>query len=143
MHDIHQWPALWNAPPLWLDDYQPTHPTPEHEFEAVPFRVYLESDDLPTFQQGQIVSYRGRNRAEQRYMVEHCQLMHNGIAYLKVVCRNQDQKVFPPYHPEFPAFMLLIPIAFCSVDYPRCLQEYEDQLNDSTKQDRVYSAGCC
>ena len=143
MYDVLQWPTLWNKTPLRLDDYEPTKPIQEKEFEAIPFRVCLRNNDLPAVHRGQVVSYGERNNAERRYIVEHCQLIQNGVAYLKVLCRDKHQKVFPPYHPNFPAFMLLIPASSCFVGYPENLREYENNLNSSTEQDRTYAGGCC
>ena len=143
-YDVLQWPTLWNKPPLRLDDYEPTNPIQEPEFEAVPFRICLQNNNLPEFYRGQVVSYGEGNNTEQRYMVEYCQLIQNGVAYLKILCRDEHQKVFPPYHPDFPAFMLLIPASSCFVSYPESLQEYENNLNSSTKlQDGWYAGGCC
>ena len=144
MHEAHHWQTIWNKPPLWLDDYEPTKPVQEQEFEAIPFRVSLLSNNLPTFHLGQVVSYRRRSSSESepRYMVESCQLIQNGVAYLRILCRDIHQNVFPPYHPDLPAFMLLIPASFCLVDYPEILQDYEDRLN-TRLQDGVFAGGCC
>ena len=143
-YSVLQWPTLWNKPPLRLDDYEPTSPIWELEFEAIPFRICVQNNNLPGVYRGQVVNYGESNSNEQRYMVEYCQLVQNEVAYLKIVCRDKHQNVFPPYHPDFPAFMLLIPASSSFVSYPENLQEYESNLNSSTElQGKCYAGGCC
>jgi hypothetical protein len=83
----------------------------EGEFDGIPIRLKLDplrSTDLEPFQRGTVISYKESNDAG-KYMVECCQLVREGVAYLKVVYRTSSQAVFPAYDEKRPAFILSIP----------------------------------
>ena len=116
--------ALWNCPTVNITNRLiPRDPSvapysdfpsmvhTEGEFDGIPIRLKLDplcSTDLEPFQRGTVVSYKESNDAG-KYMVECCQLVREGVAYLKVVYRTSSQAVFPAYDEKRPAFILSVP----------------------------------
>ena len=103
------WDIIWERPVIDLDPYLmtmeydncpnslPTVFHPEWEFAGYSYHVELDASCLQSkifFRRGTAVDVRGINRSDGWYLVEYCQLIHDGIAYLPVHFREYHNKVF-------------------------------------------------
>jgi hypothetical protein len=128
------WEEIWTRPTLVLDLYvkprevnlSHTHhlPTstyfqPETEFIGIKYRVTIEADRCHRSQalevrKGDTVDVCGTNRSHGRYIVEACQLIRNGHAYLAVHFHTfQEQGFTDTRDPCHPSFILEVPQSFC------------------------------
>ncbi len=80
--------------PLPITTYQPERWYPDAgEFDNIPICLKLnplKSTNLEPFQCGTVVSYKESNSELGKYMIECCQLVHENVAYLKVVYRTSS-----------------------------------------------------
>ena len=125
------WEKIWTKPVLVLDLYvksikadqlgaqSPFHTYfhPETEFMGIKYRVTIEASRCHhplTIRRGDTVDINGTNRFQSRYIVESCQLIRNGYAYLAVHFRAFHQQKFTDTRdPKHPSFILAVPETFC------------------------------
>jgi len=126
---VDEFISLWKSQPIditpHLIPYQQCEPLnivqPEAEFAGIPWRLVIDPTHthlLPEFRRGSIINIMGSNHEQGKYMVECCQLKRDGIAYLKVVFREGDQRVCPVWDPFRPAFILAVPIEHNHAPFP-------------------------
>ena len=130
---LKRWEKMWNEPTLILDLYvSSNNPTtsdqkspatsttyfyPEEEFMGIPYRVKFDQSrcDKPVhIKTGNAVDILRTNTFYGRYIVDSCQLIRNGQAYLAIHFRNYDRQGFTStIDPRHPSFILEIPQSFC------------------------------
>ena len=131
--DDQFWSAQLKKPNIHLIDLHATSPCPEHVFEGVPFRIQIAQQHyLPTFIRGTIITIPLlHGQTNFYYVVEWCQLIEKGLAYLRVNCRDTEQNVMSSYDPILPPFILVIPLECCDVEFPANLSHYALVHTDS------------
>ena len=103
---------FWNCPAIGITDcliprelsvaLQSDFPFTVHiegEFDGIPICLKLDplhSTDLEPFWHGTVIRYKESNDVG-KYMVECCQLVCEGVAYLKVVYHTSSKAIFPAY----------------------------------------------
>lgn len=123
------WDIIWERPAIDLDPYlitmeydnRPTSlPTvfhPEREFAGYSYRVELDASRLEKkifFRRGTAVDIREINEPDGRYLVEYCQLIRDGIAYLPVHFREYHNQGFSTANdPRHHSFILAVPAFLC------------------------------
>ena len=123
------WDKIWERTAINLDPYlittdynnrQGSLPTifhPEYEFAGYTYRVKLDATRLQTkifFRHGTAVNVRDINEPDGQYLVDHCQLVRGGIAYLPVHFREYHNQEFSAVNdPRHYSFILTIPVELC------------------------------
>ena len=130
-----QWTKVRRPSNIILDDHLLIFPKPhqagwtafaeERDFLAAPWRLTLDVETFnspPSFSRGTSINIFNLNSPHGQYVVDACQRLHDGNTYLRVLWRDEDQKVGNPYHPTHPAFILVVPEELNEI------QGIEDQL---------------
>ncbi len=84
----------------------------ETDFLAAPWRLTLDTktfESPPSFFCGTSVNIFNLNGSTGQYVVDACHWIHDGNAYLRVLWRDNEQRVGNPYHDTHPTFMLVVP----------------------------------
>ena len=119
---------IWETPPLPLVLNPNELPSmfPEISFHSALFRINFTSSDYLDkisfefpLRQGSMIVFQGYNNTQHRHVVEWCQWIQEGQAYLKVVGIDRDLKFVSYNDPCFPSFILIVPIRFADVPIPR------------------------
>jgi hypothetical protein len=88
----------------------------EHEFMGIPYRVKIDEEKCSqplTVRCGDMVDINGTNTYHGRYIVDTCQLVKDGRAYLPVHYRQYYGQYFTnTYDLRHPSFILEIPARF-------------------------------
>jgi len=127
-----EWEKIWNRRVINLDlhasstnysgsDKQFSPKTTyfhfEHEFVEYAYRVIVNPITCPaglTIKRGTAVDICGINGYDGRYVVDYCQLVRDGVAYLPVHYRQYDSQGFSSaFDPRHLSFILVIPTSFC------------------------------
>ena len=120
-----KWESIWYAPSLELDMTRKHYPR-DPLFESTIFHLQLSASDTlraknnHTFpiRQGTTIAFKGINTPHRRYIVDWCQWVENHKAYLKVVGVDVFGERFRFDHPDFPTFILVVPICIADVPFP-------------------------
>jgi hypothetical protein len=120
------WETIWSTPPIILHSPIIWDPIIETQFESTLFRLRLTSEYLAgmhnglILQQGTTLAFSGYDHSSARFIVEWCQQISysNHDAYLKVVGIDVTGKYFSYNDPDFPSFILIVPICTVQVPYP-------------------------
>ena len=122
------WDKIWERPAIDLEPYlEMTHYNnrqaistffyPEHEFAGYTYHVIFNPARLKTkifFRRGTAVNIQGINETDGRYLVDYCQLIRDGIAYLPVHFRDRHKQGFSIVNDPFHySFILMIPVNLC------------------------------
>ena len=128
-----EWDEIWNQPAIDLDPYLTltmypggTFPTVFHhelEFMGYAYHVNFDADWVKisaqwmkkiSFTRGTAVNVHNINNCGGQYIVEYCQLIRNGIAYLPVHFREyHDQGFSTTNDPRHHSFILAVPVELC------------------------------
>jgi hypothetical protein len=118
------WKKIWNAPPLILNPEFIPEPTLEFAFNHVLFRlqpplIYFTAFH-PTLKllQGMTIVFKGYRSPHSRFVVEWCQWADEDNAYIKIVGVNSIGIPFPFSDPDYPTFILVIPLCYADVPIP-------------------------
>ncbi len=125
------WKKIWRRRPITLDHFaaptkyirsdkdlspKTTYFHVENEFAGYAYRVVIDPTQCLanlTFRRGTTVNICGVNDSKGQYVVEYCQLVRKGIAYLPVHFRQFDGQGFTsPFDPRHMSFILIIPVTF-------------------------------
>ena len=118
------WSEIWNQPPIELDIQDVSPPEFEFLFQFTLFRLSLQPSYLATTQekfairQGTTFTYKGYDHEDVRFIVEWLQFIHEHNAYLKVVATTSDGKRIPYSDPDFPSFILIVPLCLAYIPTP-------------------------
>jgi len=111
-----EWYNIWESKPIMLNPSIIPPPTIEETFHGALLRVHLTHRHLSTttalFAHGTTIAFEGDDRSQARYVVEWCERIEDNIVYLKVVGMDRLQNPYPYNDPNFPAFILAIPLPF-------------------------------
>src|SRR5438445_6244931 len=95
----------------------PTVFHPEQEFTEYSSYVELDASHLQSkifFRHGTAVDIQEINRSDRQYLIEYCQLIHDGITYLPVHFQEyHDQGLSTASDPYHYSFILTIPASLC------------------------------
>ena len=123
-----EYQAYWNQPAVDLTNRliprNSNHPMAvghyERDFAGVYIRLFLnpaKTAGLAPFHRGTVVDFCNLNTPHCKYIVECCQRDSEGVAFIKVVCHTEDQRVFPSHDADRPIFILAIPSRLNGVPY--------------------------
>jgi hypothetical protein len=114
------WNEIWAAPPMTIATELVYNPSLEPVFKSALFRLTITSSyfritkDETIFRQGTTLEFDGFNHTQTRFVVEWCQRVNIHDAFLKVVGFYSDGTPRPYSDPDFPSFILKVPL--CTVD---------------------------
>jgi hypothetical protein len=140
------WDAVWNAQPFELD--RVADPTVDHSFYAAPFRLRLTSPYLSIFhkgrtiQQGTTITFKGYENDNGRHVVEWCQWIDEHEAYLKVVGYDSTGQGYAYWDPDFPTFILIVPVCIVDVPIPFPILPYM-HLDEETLEEEERNRKIC
>jgi hypothetical protein len=119
------WEEIWSQPPYEINTPHIINPYIEYQFRSTLFRVnvpstyfYLHSLSTKIIEQGTTIIFKGHNNEHARFVVQWCQWIHEHEAYLKVVGVDSTGKTFPYSDPDFPTFILVVPVCRTDVPFP-------------------------
>jgi hypothetical protein len=119
------WKQTWNTPPIVLDPEFIPDPILEFAFNRALFRLQLLPLYIQAFHKALIIhqfttiTFKGYESSHSRFIVEWCQWMDEEYAYLKVVGINSLGIPFSYNDPDYPTFILAVPICFTDVPIPK------------------------
>jgi hypothetical protein len=118
-----KWDDIWNTPPIELDTDIIPNPTIDFLFQSVLYRLSLDStyffnQEFCTIRQGTTFTFKGYDHKDVRFVVEWLQWTHEHSAYLKVVAMTANGQHIPYFDPDYPSFILIIPLCLALVPTP-------------------------
>jgi len=116
----HDWMTIWDRMPLVLNPLLIPVPTLEETFRGALLRLHLTEEHLPQshgvlFEQGTTIVFRGDRTTQTRYVVEWKEKADAHHAFLKVVGTNKRSRPRPYDDPQYPTFILIVPLHRSSV----------------------------
>jgi hypothetical protein len=121
------WKIIWKRAPYKIDNllrrsipFDATKPLAvrEDQFRGAPWRLTVQPHGnktrIPIFKEGMVISYRHGNRADRKYIADHCALHDDTFAYIRFYGFTLTQTVCKE-HSDFPPFILAIPVENCNV----------------------------
>jgi hypothetical protein len=117
----YDWSKIWNMPPKVIDADLIPDPTREIAFQSAVFRLTIESEyfvmkpDTQIIQQGTTFVFKGYEDSNVRFIVQWCQWINKHDAYLRVVGVDSSGQYFPYSDPDYPSFILVVPLCFVKV----------------------------
>lgn len=120
------WNGLWKMEPYILFPEEIPKPSIETELEGACYRIYPEFPyqmlGFPVIHQGTTFVFKGFENPTVRYVVEWCMKKDHKYAYLKVVGTTAEGQPIRYNDPEFPSFILAIPVSLCLTPlYSTCM----------------------
>jgi len=141
-----EWTEIWNSKPIEIEYAKPMI---EYSFHSTPFRLRLSSPYLSTFhknriiKQGTTITFKGFDSTNAHHVVEWCHWIDEHEAYLRVVGYGSEGFAYPYWDPDYPSFILVVPV--CMIDVPIPLPILHDMPfdNDITiEEDRARKLMC-
>jgi hypothetical protein len=119
------WEENWSQPPYEINTPYIINPYIDYQFRSTLFRVhipstyfYLRSLSTETIKQGTTIIFKGHNHEHARFVVQWCQWIDGHEAYLKVVGVDSTGGTFPYSDPDYPTFILVVPVCAADVPFP-------------------------
>ena len=118
------WTKIWNASPIELDTNTIPNPVVENLYQSTLFRLQLDStyffsnEEIRIIRQGTTITFKGYDHEDVRFVVEWLQWIHNHTAYLKVVAMTSNRLRIPYTDPDYPSFILTVPLCLVQVPIP-------------------------
>lgn len=134
--------SLWKVPPIILNGTRIPRPILEPQFHSASYRLHLYPDNIADIdrnlliKQGTTIVFSDTRNLPSwfRFVVEWCQWVENHMAYLKVVGISVTGERYPYDDPQYPSFILVVPICITHVPIPPSSFHY---LNISAYQESL------
>ena len=122
----HNWKTIWSTPPIVLQPQIIWDPVIEPSFQSALFQLRLTSEYIAAmhkeiiFRQGTTLTFSGYEHSTVRFIVEWCQQVSYSQhdAYLKIVGIDSTGRYFSYSDPDFPSFIIIVPICIVQVPSP-------------------------
>jgi len=133
---VKDWERIWTTPPILIDPSKLDGPILETEFFMNIFQLQLQPDDVLDpchhFSQGTTIIFKGFDIPDIRYIVEWLRWIDNHQAYLQVVGINSRGEAFSYDDPNFPSFILKVPVCVTNVPYlPSAIRSEKESAWDN------------
>jgi hypothetical protein len=152
--DFTDWDDKWDAPPIELDPENIPNPSIDHLFHSSLYQLRIDSSYFTnwkywTITQGTTFTFKGYDHTDVRFVAEWLLWIHKHDAYLKVNARTFDSLNIPYSDPDFPSFILIIPLCLVVMPTPTAelVLHYAIPLNaaedmDEEEEDHYFCCAC-
>ena len=119
----NNWDEIWKTPPIELDTNIIPNPEVEFLFQSSRYRLQLDSSYFKnkrycTIRQGTTITFKGYDHQDVRFVVECLQWIHEHNAHLKVTAITSNKICLPYNDPDYPSFILIVPLCLTLVPTP-------------------------